>query len=82
MPRIRVNGVELHYESNGSGAEAVVLAHGLLFSGEMFRGQGRSEVTAGGYGMDNLARDAESWWRRSVQLRATSPACRWAASWR
>ena len=76
MPRIRVNGVELHYESNGSGAEAVVLAHGLLFSGEMFReqvrhlagryrvitydhrGQGRSEVTAGGYGMDNLARDA------------------------
>jgi len=76
MPRIRVNGVELHYESTGSGPETVVLSHGLLFSGEMFReqvrhlagryrvitydhrGQGRSEVTAGGYGMDDLARDA------------------------
>lgn len=76
MPRIRVNNVELYYESTGSGLEAVVLSHGLLFSGEMFReqvrhlaeryrvitydhrGQGRSEVTAGGYGMDNLAQDA------------------------
>ena len=76
MPRIRVHGAELHYESTGSGPETVVLSHGLLFSGEMFReqvrhlagryrvitydhrGQGRSEVTAGGYGMDDLARDA------------------------
>jgi pimeloyl-ACP methyl ester carboxylesterase len=76
MPRIRVNGVELHYDSTGSGPEAVVLSHGLLFSGEMFReqvrhladryrvitydhrGQGLSEVTAAGYGMDNLTRDA------------------------
>ncbi|HTU01706.1 MAG TPA: alpha/beta fold hydrolase [Candidatus Sulfotelmatobacter sp.] len=76
MPRIRVNGAELHYESTGSGPEAIVLSHGLLFSGEMFRdqvrhlagryrvitydhrGQGRSEVTPGGYGMDALAQDA------------------------
>lgn len=78
MPRIRVNGVDLHYDSAGSGTEAIVLSHGLLFSGEMFReqvrhlsvryrvitydhrGQGRSEVTASGYGMDNLALDASA----------------------
>jgi 3-oxoadipate enol-lactonase len=76
MPHIRVNGVDLHYESTGGGSETVVFSHGLLFSGEMFReqvahladryrvvtydhrGQGLSEVTAGGYGMDNLTRDA------------------------
>jgi len=76
MPTIRVNGAELHYESTGSGPETIVFAHGLLFSGEMFRdqvrhfagryrvvtydhrGQGRSEVTAGGYDIDNLALDA------------------------
>ena len=37
MPRIRVNGVELHYEQEGNGPEAIVLAHGLLWDGEMFR---------------------------------------------
>jgi pimeloyl-ACP methyl ester carboxylesterase len=76
MPRVRVNGAELHYESTGSGAETVVFSHGLLWSGEMFReqvrhlspryrvviydhrGQGRSETTPGGYGMDNLTVDA------------------------
>jgi 3-oxoadipate enol-lactonase len=76
MPTIRVNGADLHYTSTGSGPETVVLSHGLLFSGEMFReqvrhlaqryrvitydhrGQGLSEVTAAGYDMDNLARDA------------------------
>ncbi len=41
MPAIRVNGVELHYDSTGSGRETVVLSHGLLFSGEMFREQVR-----------------------------------------
>ena len=41
MPRVRANGVELHYDSTGSGPEAVVLSHGLLFSGEMFREQVR-----------------------------------------
>jgi pimeloyl-ACP methyl ester carboxylesterase len=78
MPRIRVNGVDLHYDSTGAGPETVVFSHGLLFSGEMFReqvahladryrvvtydhrGQGRSEVTASGYGMDDLTRDASA----------------------
>lgn len=41
MPAIRVNGVDLHYTSTGSGRETVVLSHGLLFSGEMFRAQVR-----------------------------------------
>ena len=41
MPRVRVNGAELHYESAGSGPETVVLSHGLLWSGEMFRAQVR-----------------------------------------
>jgi len=41
MPTIRVNCVELHYDSTGSGRESVVLSHGLLFSGEMFRDQVR-----------------------------------------
>jgi 3-oxoadipate enol-lactonase len=76
MPTIRVNGVDLYYESAGAGPETVVLSHGLLMSADMFReqvrhlspryrvvaydhrGQGRSEVTAGGYDMDTLAADA------------------------
>jgi pimeloyl-ACP methyl ester carboxylesterase len=76
MARIRVNGVEIHYDSTGTGPETVVFSHGLLFSGEMFReqvfhladryrvvtydhrGQGRSEVTRAGYGMDDLTQDA------------------------
>jgi len=41
MPTIRVNGVELHHDSTGSGCEAVMLSHGLLLSGEMFREQVR-----------------------------------------
>jgi pimeloyl-ACP methyl ester carboxylesterase len=76
MPTLRANGAELYYQSTGSGPETVVLSHGLLWSGDMFReqvrhlspgyrvvtydhrGQGRSEVTAGGYDMDTLAEDA------------------------
>lgn len=38
MPRVRVNGAELHYEDTGGGPEAVVMAHGLLLSGRMFDG--------------------------------------------
>jgi pimeloyl-ACP methyl ester carboxylesterase len=41
MPRVRVNGAELHYASTGSGPETVVFSHGLLLSGEMFREQVR-----------------------------------------
>lgn len=41
MPTLRVNGVELYYESSGAGPETVVLSHGLLMSGDMFREQVR-----------------------------------------
>ena len=39
MPSLRVNGVELYYESSGAGPETVVFSHGLLMSAEMFREQ-------------------------------------------
>jgi 3-oxoadipate enol-lactonase len=39
MPRIEIQGVELYYEEQGSGAETIVFAHGLLWSGEMFAAQ-------------------------------------------
>jgi pimeloyl-ACP methyl ester carboxylesterase len=41
LPRLRVNGVDLYYESTGTGPETVVLSHGLLLSGDMFREQVR-----------------------------------------
>jgi pimeloyl-ACP methyl ester carboxylesterase len=34
-----VNGTDLHYDEAGAGAEAVVFAHGLLWSGRMFAAQ-------------------------------------------
>lgn len=76
MPTVRANGAELYYESTGSGPETVVLSHGLLWNGDLFReqvrhlspryrvvvydhrGQGRSELTRGGYDMETLAADA------------------------
>jgi pimeloyl-ACP methyl ester carboxylesterase len=39
MPNISVNGANLHYESTGDGAETIVFAHGLLWSGDMFAAQ-------------------------------------------
>lgn len=75
MPTATINGARIYYEENGGGDEAIVFAHGLLWSCRMFdkqvaalkdryrcitfdfRGQGRSEVTAGGYDMDTLAAD-------------------------
>lgn len=36
MPRLKVNGADLHYEEQGTGPETVVFAHGLLWSGRMF----------------------------------------------
>jgi pimeloyl-ACP methyl ester carboxylesterase len=36
---ISVNGVHLHYEETGAGPESMVFAHGLLWSGWMFREQ-------------------------------------------
>lgn len=76
MPRLQVNGAELHYEDTGGGPETIVFGHGFLFSARMFepqvaalrgryrcialdwRGQGQSELTAGGYDMDTLTQDA------------------------
>lgn len=39
MPKIHVNGVNLHYEEHGAGAETIVFSHGLLWSGRMFEKQ-------------------------------------------
>lgn len=36
MPKLNVNGAELYYEEHGTGAETIVFAHGLLWSGRMF----------------------------------------------
>lgn len=36
MPKIKVNGVEIYYEENGSGDETIIFSHGLLWSGRMF----------------------------------------------
>jgi pimeloyl-ACP methyl ester carboxylesterase len=36
MPRIDIDGVEIHYEEKGQGPETIVFAHGLLWSGRMF----------------------------------------------
>ncbi len=38
MPRVTVDGIELHYEERGSGP-AIVFSHGLLWSGRMFAAQ-------------------------------------------
>jgi 3-oxoadipate enol-lactonase len=39
MPKIKVNGVSIHYEMQGEGTETIVFAHGLLWSGKMFEDQ-------------------------------------------
>jgi 3-oxoadipate enol-lactonase len=39
MPTLQINGAEIHYEEHGSSREAIVFAHGLLFSGRMFGDQ-------------------------------------------
>jgi pimeloyl-ACP methyl ester carboxylesterase len=39
MPKIRLNGANLHYEDTGTGRDAIVFAHGLLWSGRMFHAQ-------------------------------------------
>ena len=36
MPKVDVNGTQLHYTDVGSGPRTVVFGHGLLWSGEMF----------------------------------------------
>src|SRR5437899_1734771 len=39
MPRMQVDGAELHYEDTGGGGPPVVFSHGLLWSGKMYRFQ-------------------------------------------
>jgi 3-oxoadipate enol-lactonase len=39
MPHLSVNGARLYYEDRGSGAQTVIFAHGLLWSGQMFAQQ-------------------------------------------
>ena len=39
MPTITVNGTALYYVEHGRGPEAIVFAHGLLWSGRIFRDQ-------------------------------------------
>lgn len=39
MPHIDANGVEIYYEEQGDGAETILFAHGLLWSGQMFEQQ-------------------------------------------
>ena len=42
MPKLNVNGAAIYYEEHGTGPEAIVLAHGLLWSGRMFDEQVRA----------------------------------------
>lgn len=39
MPSVRANGVALYYETSGSGAESVLMAHGLLMDQRMWDAQ-------------------------------------------
>lgn len=39
MPKIQVNGIQLHYEEFGSGDETIVFSHGYLMSHKMFSAQ-------------------------------------------
>jgi 3-oxoadipate enol-lactonase len=39
MATVNVNGVSIYYEEHGTGAQAIVFAHGLLMSGRMFERQ-------------------------------------------
>ena len=39
MPSVKVNGVGLHYEEHGNGAETILFTHGLLMNHHMFDAQ-------------------------------------------
>jgi 3-oxoadipate enol-lactonase len=39
MPKIKINGISIHYETHGEGPETIVFSHGLLWSGKMFESQ-------------------------------------------
>lgn len=39
MPKLQINDAEIYFEQHGDGAETIVFAHGLLWSGRMFDNQ-------------------------------------------
>ena len=39
MPYLTVNGANIYYEEHGQGAQTIVFAHGLLWSGQMYEAQ-------------------------------------------
>jgi pimeloyl-ACP methyl ester carboxylesterase len=39
MPKLALDGAQIHWEEHGAGPETVVFSHGLLFSGRMFDAQ-------------------------------------------
>ena len=39
MPKVKINGAFIYYETQGDGPETIVFAHGLLWSGIMFENQ-------------------------------------------
>lgn len=39
MPKIKVNGANIHYDESGQGEEVIVFSHGLLWSSRMFDNQ-------------------------------------------
>jgi 3-oxoadipate enol-lactonase len=39
VPKIEINGVPIHYQARGEGAETIVFAHGLLWSEQIFENQ-------------------------------------------
>ncbi|MBI4854670.1 MAG: alpha/beta fold hydrolase [Acidobacteria bacterium] len=39
MPHIKVNGANIYYEEQGTGAETIVFSHGLLWSGQLYENQ-------------------------------------------
>ena len=39
MPKVKINGAFIYYETRGDGPETIIFAHGLLCSGIMFENQ-------------------------------------------
>jgi len=39
MPQIKINGVQLHYETYGTGPQTILFSHGLWWSSQMFKSQ-------------------------------------------
>jgi 3-oxoadipate enol-lactonase len=55
MPTIEINGASIYYEDTGAGSEAIIFAHGLIWSSRMFDAQVAS------------LKDRYRWWGRGAQ---------------